>query len=79
MFTSYRVPCRDHLKEGDNELELIFDSAWYRAKEEEAANGGPMALCGSLQVCRKHADGKGTEILVGCIPAKLSTVGVGTG
>lgn len=45
MFMSHRFACRDHLKEGDNDLRLVFRSAWYEAKREEAANGGKMALC----------------------------------
>jgi len=45
MFMCYRFPCRDLLQEGLNEVSLLFKSAWYEAKREEAANGGPMALC----------------------------------
>ena len=45
MFLSHRFSVRDHLKEGDNELHLLFRSAWYEAKKEESENGGKMALC----------------------------------
>jgi hypothetical protein len=47
MFMYHRMSCRDAIKQGSNELTLLFKSAWYEAKKEEAANGGPMALCTS--------------------------------
>lgn len=45
MFISHRYAVRDLLKDGSNELVLKFRSAWVEAKKEEAANGGPKALC----------------------------------
>lgn len=45
MFIAHRIPCKSHLKEGENHLVLHFRSPWYEAKKEEEENGGPRPLC----------------------------------
>ncbi len=44
MFLRHRVDVTDALQPGRNEVRILFESAWWRGKALEAANGGPRAL-----------------------------------
>lgn len=45
---SHRIACKSQLKEGSNDLVLNFQSPFLESKKEEAAHGGPKALCKSF-------------------------------
>lgn len=44
QFVSYRVPVKDVLQPGSNELVLYFESAFLRGRDVEKANGGKLLL-----------------------------------
>ena len=81
MFIAHRLKCKDHLKEGKNELVLHFSAPFLEAKKEEAANGGkmPVCKCFSQQPSINGDDAQGMGIRAGCTLEKLSTAGVGIG
>jgi hypothetical protein len=39
MFVTYRVPVKEHLKQGENELVLSFHSTFLKGKELESQHG----------------------------------------